>query len=126
MAVLTLLYDSEIWTLGSKDLRRIQAAEMKFLKSIKGCTILDKVRNEDIRKELNIFVKRMKFRIGWTTSGVSHTDDYQGPHYTILHVERDRGKAECVDLTKKPEQANGLILGEDDVNPLQGQYVFHF
>ena len=46
MAVPTLLYGSEMWTLSSKDLSRIQAAEMKFLRSVKGCTILDKVRNK--------------------------------------------------------------------------------
>ena len=55
MAVPTLLHGSEIWTLGSKDLSRIQAAEMKFLRSVKGCTILDKVRNENIRRELKFF-----------------------------------------------------------------------
>ena len=47
MAISTLLYDSKIWTLGSKSLSRIQAAEMKFLRSVNGCTILDKIRNED-------------------------------------------------------------------------------
>ena len=54
MEVSTLLYGSEIWTLVSKNLTRIQAAEMKFLSSVKGCPILHKVRNEDIRKELKI------------------------------------------------------------------------
>ena len=68
MAVPTLLYGSEIWTLGSKDLSRIQAAEMKFLRSIKGCTILDKIRNEDIRRELKIFCvkdKIQEYRQDW-------------------------------------------------------------
>ena len=55
------------YRLGSKDLSRIQAAEM-FLRSVKGCTILGKVRNEDIRKELNIFCikdKIQQYRQDW-------------------------------------------------------------
>ena len=55
MATPVLLYGSETWTLGSRDLSRIQATEMRHLRPIKGCTILDKIRNEDIRKELKIF-----------------------------------------------------------------------
>ena len=55
MAAPTLLYGSEIWTQGSKDESRIQEAEIKFLRSVKICSILDKDRNEDIRKELKIF-----------------------------------------------------------------------
>ena len=39
-----------------KDLNtvKIQTAEMKFLRSVKGQTILFKIKNEDIRKELQI------------------------------------------------------------------------
>ena len=59
MAVPTLLYDSEIWTLEKS---RIQAAEMKFLKSVKGCTIPDKKGNEDIRRELKFFCIRDKIQ----------------------------------------------------------------
>ena len=33
---------------------RIQAAEMRFLRAVKGCTRLDKIRNEDIRAELQV------------------------------------------------------------------------
>ena len=46
---------------------------------------------------------------------VCHIDEYQGPHYTILHIEKEtEDGSECVGLTKKSEQAYGLILGEDD------------
>jgi hypothetical protein len=33
---------------------RLEAAEMSFLRSVKGYTRLDKIRNEVIRKELEI------------------------------------------------------------------------
>jgi hypothetical protein len=35
-----------------RDWNRIQAAEMKYLRTVKGCTRLDQIRNEDIRIEL--------------------------------------------------------------------------
>jgi hypothetical protein len=39
---------------------RIQTAEMKFVRSINGCTIMDKTGNEEIRKEFEIFLIRQK------------------------------------------------------------------
>jgi hypothetical protein len=33
---------------------RIQTAEVKYLRTVKGCTRLDQIRNEDIRNELGI------------------------------------------------------------------------
>jgi hypothetical protein len=46
MAVPVLLYGSETWTLRKRDWSRIQAAEMKYLRTVKGCTRLDQIRNE--------------------------------------------------------------------------------
>jgi hypothetical protein len=55
MAVPVLLYDSETWPPRKRDWNRIQAAEMKYLRTVKGCTRLDQISNEDIRNELGIF-----------------------------------------------------------------------
>jgi hypothetical protein len=52
MAVPVLMYGSEASTIKKKDISRIQSAEMKFLRSIKGCTRMDHIRNEEIRTEL--------------------------------------------------------------------------
>jgi hypothetical protein len=37
-----------------RDWNRIQAAEAKYLRTGKGCTRLDQIRNKDIRNELGI------------------------------------------------------------------------
>jgi hypothetical protein len=38
MAIPVLLYGCEIWTLKKRDWNRIQAAEIKFFRTVKGCT----------------------------------------------------------------------------------------
>jgi hypothetical protein len=55
MAVPVLMYGSEAWTIKKKDISRIQSAEMKFLRSVKRCTRMDHVRNEEIRTELKMY-----------------------------------------------------------------------
>jgi hypothetical protein len=55
MAVPTVMFGSETWTDTKKGYSKVQAAEMKFLRRIKGVTRLDRLRNDDIRRELNIF-----------------------------------------------------------------------
>jgi hypothetical protein len=52
MAVPVRLYGSETWAPRKSDWTRIQAAEIKYLRKVKGCTRLDQIRNEDIRNEL--------------------------------------------------------------------------
>jgi hypothetical protein len=54
MAVPVLLYGSETRTQRKRVWNRIQAAEMKYLRTVKGCTRLDQIRYEDIRNELGI------------------------------------------------------------------------
>jgi hypothetical protein len=49
-----LLYGSKTLTPRKREWNKIQAAEMKYLRTVKGCTRLDHIRNEDIRNELGI------------------------------------------------------------------------
>jgi hypothetical protein len=63
MAVPVLLYGSETWTLRNRDWNIIQAAEMKYVRTVKGCTRLDQIRKEDIRNELGISPLSEKNRI---------------------------------------------------------------
>jgi hypothetical protein len=44
MAVPVLLYGSETWTLTKRDWNRIQAAEMKYLRTVKGCTRMHRIK----------------------------------------------------------------------------------
>jgi hypothetical protein len=55
MAVPVLSYGSESWVISKKDKDKIQAAEMRFLRRVKGCTRADRIRNVDIRAKLNIY-----------------------------------------------------------------------
>jgi hypothetical protein len=48
-----LQYGSEMWVLRAKDKRRIETSEMRFLRSVLGVSLRDKIRSEDVRKQLN-------------------------------------------------------------------------
>jgi hypothetical protein len=53
MAVPTLLYGSGNWMMTERGIQKLQTAEIQFLRSVKGCTRLDKIWKEDtsIRNE---------------------------------------------------------------------------
>jgi hypothetical protein len=64
----TLLYGSEIWTLTASHRRRIEAAEMKLLRSLAGYTLSGHQTNDSIRHELQItcILDRIdEYRINW-------------------------------------------------------------
>ena len=46
----SLLYGSETWVTTKRDMTRLAASEMRFLRSVTGYTRLDKIRSEVIRK----------------------------------------------------------------------------
>jgi len=45
-----LMYASVTWVTTERDMTRLEAAEIRFLRSVKGYTRLDKIRSEVIRK----------------------------------------------------------------------------
>jgi len=47
----TLLYGSETWVTMKQDMTCLEAAEMRFIRSVKPYTRLDKIRSEVMRKE---------------------------------------------------------------------------
>lgn len=50
----TLLYGSETWVLRAADKRRIETAEMRFLRPLLGLSLRDQIKSEEIRKQLKI------------------------------------------------------------------------
>ena len=62
MTVTTLLYGSKSWTLKKSDETATQSTKIKFLRSVRGPSIMGKIRNEDIRKELKIMPVLAKIR----------------------------------------------------------------
>ena len=59
----TLLYGSETWVITKRDMTRLEAAEMRCLRSVKGYRRLEKIINEVIRKELEISgIQDVKFK----------------------------------------------------------------
>jgi hypothetical protein len=52
MAVPMLTYGSANWTINRSEKNKIESAEMKFLRSVAGYTVLDQKRSTDIRSEL--------------------------------------------------------------------------
>ena len=49
-----LTYGSECWSLTAKTSSKIQAAEMKVLRTIRGVTRMDRLRNDQIRSDLSV------------------------------------------------------------------------
>lgn len=54
IAIPTLLHRSETWALTKIDDEQVQSSEIKCLESVKKCLIMDEMRNNQIRKELEI------------------------------------------------------------------------
>ena len=70
MSIPTLLYGSKTWVIKKKDEqkkmcirdRKIQTAELKFLRSVKRCNRRDHIRNEEMRSNLDIFAVNEKIK----------------------------------------------------------------
>jgi hypothetical protein len=56
VAVPILTYASENWTINRSDERKIESAEMRFLRPVAGYTLLDQKRSTDIRSELKYLI----------------------------------------------------------------------
>lgn len=68
LALPSLLYGSEIWTLKKKDMNRIKATEMKFFRRTAGYTLLDRKRNEEILEQLeveSVEEKISRYKFNW-------------------------------------------------------------
>jgi len=94
----TLLYGSETWVTTIRDMTRLEAAEMRFLRSVIGYTGLDKIRSEVIRKELKISGiqdVRSKHKRNWINH-LERMDNTRLPKHALNYRplgRRDRGRS---------------------------------
>ena len=68
MVVPTLVYGSDTWAYLQKDISKIQASEMKFLRAVRECSLRDYLRNEDIRKDFllqSVIATIQEYKQGW-------------------------------------------------------------
>jgi len=92
-----LLYGSATWVIMKRDMTRLEAAEMSFLRSVKGYTRLDKIRSEVIRKELEISGiqdVRSKPKQNWINH-LERMDNTRIPKHALNYIprrRRDRGR----------------------------------
>ena len=92
-----LLYGSETWVTTTRDTTRLEAAQMRFLSSVKGYTRLHKIRSEVIRKELEISGiqdVRSKHKQNWIND-LDIMDNTRLPKHALNYKprgRRDRGR----------------------------------
>jgi len=76
---------------------RLEAAEMRFLRSVTGHTRLDKIRSEDIGQELEISGiqdVKLKYKQNWVNH-LERMDNARIPKYALTYKpqgRRDRGR----------------------------------
>ena len=93
----TLLYGSETWVTTKRDMTRLEAAEMRFLRSVNGYTRLDKIRSEFIRKELEMSAIQdvtTKYKQNWINH-LERMDNTRLLKHTLNYKprgRRDRGR----------------------------------
>jgi len=88
----SLLYGSETWVTTKRDMTRLEAAEMRFLRSVTGYRRLDKIRSEDIRQELEISGiqdVRLKYKQNWINH-LERMDNIRLPKYALTYKPRGR------------------------------------
>jgi hypothetical protein len=112
MAVPTLTYGSEIWTITKKQEAKFETAEIKFLMSAAGYARKDQIRNTKIKEELDIFNinnKILKSKSQWK-----------------YHVQRMEGRADSeenfhITYKKKTKHKTPRVKMEGQAYPSRGR-----
>jgi hypothetical protein len=92
LAVPTLIYGSEIWTLGKQDKTRLTTSEMKFLRKTAGYTLMDHKQNEEIIKELQVapIINKIQNYKTKCIQHVSRMDDQRYPKKMLQYQPRGK------------------------------------
>jgi hypothetical protein len=97
MAISAGLNGSKNWVLTEKDKNRIQAAEMRFLRSSMGVTRQDRLTNEAIRKTLNVnslYDTISKYRHSWFNH-IKRMDHDRFPRYMLSYKPTGKRSLGC-------------------------------
>jgi len=117
----SLMYGSETWVTTKRDMTRLEAAEMRFLRSVTGYTRLDKIRSEVIRKELEISRiqdVRLKYKQTgstiskqWTTPDSRNTPSTTNPgEEGIADTPRNDGNASMPEQVRRPNPWRKMMM----------------
>jgi hypothetical protein len=112
----SLLYGSDTWVTTKRDMTHLEAAGMRFLRSVKGYTRLDKIRREVIRKELEISGIQdviSKYKQKWINH-LERMDNTRLPKHAFNYKtrgRRDRGRSRRRWNASMPEQVKRVIYG---------------
>jgi len=93
----SLLCGSETWVYTRRDMTGLEAAEMRFLRSVTGYTRLGKTRSEVIKKELEISGiqdVRTKYRQNWINH-LERMDSDRLPKNALKYKSRGRRDRGC-------------------------------
>ena len=104
----TVLHGSETWVTAKRDVIRLEAAEMGFLRSVKGYTRLDKIRGEVISKELEISgIQDVKYKHkqNWINH-LERMDNTRLPKHALTYKPRGR-----MDLGRPRKRWQGVDAG---------------
>jgi len=104
-----------------RDMTRLEAAEMRFLRSVTGYTRLDKIRSEDIRQELEISGiqdVRLKYKQNWinhlerkTTPDCRNTPSPTNPgEEGIADAPGNDGNASMPEQVKRPNPWRKMVM----------------
>ena len=92
MTILCGLYGSENWALNSRTHSRLQAAEMRFLRTIQGVTRKDRLKNETIRNNVGIYnlnEKIKEYRKEWKEH-IERMGDERIPKQVLRYIPKGR------------------------------------
>jgi hypothetical protein len=87
------LYDSETRTLKKRDWNLIQAAEIKYLQTVKGCAVTDQLRNGDVGNKFCIFPLCEK----------SYDTEINGKMYSLM-MEQTRIPPKPINITLRIDE----------------------
>jgi hypothetical protein len=91
--ILSTFYESENWTLTASQRRRIEAAEVKLLRPLTGCTLCDHKTNNSIRQELRIKKQASQDRRMQKEKAFTHTKNATKPNISkIIQLQATRKK----------------------------------